>query len=325
MANAKTLRGSSQYLNSLDGQYATNALFAPRNADLRATPEMRAARAAKEASDPALDEKVRPKEVKANLFNIDSFRSEILNQGVLPTHSFILLMNDTGSGAANKMVALRCESVSIPGVNLLLQDVTRFGYGPITRMPHAAQYNTLTLNFIVDEQARIHKYFNDWTHKIINHKSRGGSEMNKATDNQMYPYQVGYKRQYAMAQMSLLVADRKENRVMECLFFDAFPIVVNDINLSWGEQDTPMRLSVTMSFTDVEFVYVQRDPTAENPTSYTSMIDPINEQPPSQARAKKSLLGKLINNVGKAAATSVIDGIIEDTERKVYNTLNRLF
>ena len=257
---------------------------------------------------------------KPSMFNIAGFRSEIEGRGVLPTHSFILLMNS--SPETNKMVGMRCESVSIPGVNLLLQDVTRFGYGPITRMPHAAQYNTLTLNFIVDEKAEIHKYFNDWTHKIINHKSRGGSEMKKATDNGMYPYQVGYKNNYAMAQMSLLVADRKQKKVLECLFFDAFPIVVNDINLSWGEQDTPMRLSVTMSFTDVVFEYVGGKRDVDSPTSY---FDPENEETPAQARAKKSFLGKLFNNIGQAAATSVVDGIIEDTERSVYRLIDNIF
>lgn len=118
------------------------------------------------------------------VFNIDTFRAEIAGRGVLPTHSFILFMNGAFFASEsqanykyqNKMITMRCESVSIPGVNLLLQDVTRFGYGPITRMPHAAQYNTLTMNFIVDENGAIHKFFNDWTHRIINHKSKGAAK-----------------------------------------------------------------------------------------------------------------------------------------------------
>lgn len=267
------------------------------------------------------------------VFNIDTFRAEIAGRGVLPTHSFILFINGAFFASEsqanyqyqNKMITMRCESVSIPGVNLLLQDVTRFGYGPITRMPHAAQYNTLTMNFIVDENGAIHKFFNDWTHRIINHKSKGGSEMTVADDdNGMYPYQVGYKKNYAIPQMSLLVADRKQSQVMECLFFDAFPIVVNDINLSWGEQDTPMRLSVTMSFTDVEFKYAEFENKAPGPLE-TSDFDPTSEETPAQSRAKRSLLGKLINNVGKAAAKSVVDGVIENTERSVYRLIDNIF
>lgn len=264
------------------------------------------------------------------MFTIDTFRNEIAGRGVLPTHSFILFINGAffdqeaanGYQYQNRMIAMRCESVSIPGVNLLLQDITRFGYGPITRMPHAAQYNTLTLNFVVDENGAIHKFFNDWTHRVINHKSKGGSEMTVANDKGIYPYQVGYKKNYALPQMSLLVADRKQSTVMECLFFDAFPVVVNDVNLSWGEQDTPMRLSVTMSFTDVAFEY----PFIEGGQPLaTSDFDPKNEQTPAQAKAKKSLLGKLANNVGKAAAKSVVDGIIENTERSVYRLVDNIF
>lgn len=264
------------------------------------------------------------------LFNINSFRNEIAGRGVLPTHSFIVFMNggffdqesENTYKYQNRMIAMRCESVSIPGVNLLLQDITRFGYGPITRMPHAAQYNTLTMNFIVDEDAAIHKFFNDWTHKVINHKSMGGSEMAVRNDKGLYPYQVGYKKNYALPQMSLLVADRKHSTVMECLFFDAFPVVVNDINLSWGEQDTPMRLSVTMSFTDVSFEYPFLE--GGGPLT-TSDFDPKNEQTPAQANAKKSLFGRLANNIGKAAAQSVVDGIIESTERSVYRLVDNIF
>lgn len=279
---------------------------------------------------PAADEQQPAIVVTApKMFNIQSFRNEIAGRGVLPTHSFILFINGSflNPEAANtyqyqnRMIAMRCESVSLPGINMLLQDITRFGYGPITRMPHAAQYNTLTMNFIMDENAAIHKFFNDWTHRVINHKSKGGSEMTVANDKGMYPYQVGYKSNYAIPQMSLLVADRKQSTVMECLFFDAFPVVVNDINLAWGEQDTPMRLSVSMSFTDVAFEY----PFIEGggPLA-TSDYDPANETTPAQARAKRSLFGRLADKVGRVAAQSVVDGIIENTERSVYRLVDNI-
>ena len=333
MSNEETRRRSNQ---ALDGQTAVNALFAPRGADLRASPELRAARAAAEGTQPPAAERLasatstEPQIVVSGVrpFNINSFRNEIAGRGVLPTHSFILFINgnfispeSNAYNYQNRMIAMRCESVSIPGVNLLLQDVTRFGYGPITRMPHAAQYNTLTMNFIVDENGGIHKFFNDWTNRIVNHKSKGGSEMTVANDRGMFPYQVGYKKDYAIPQMSLIVADRKQANVIECLFFDAFPIIVNDVNLSWGEQDTPMRLSVSMSFTDVEFTY----PFLEEGPLATSDFDPAAESTPAQAKAKRSLLGKLSNNVGRLAAQSVVDGIVESTERSFYRIFDNIF
>lgn len=275
-------------------------------------------------------------------FNIDTFRNEIGQNGVLPTHSFILFINSNfipgilGNEQTAQdrhkhggdMLAMRCDTASIPGVNLMLNDtVSEFGYGPITRMPYAAQFNVLNLNFVVDEAAHILKFWDVWMNKVVFHRSKGGRAMRNSNYNQSSdptrledvagyaPYEVGYKRGkggYAIPQMTLHVYDRKQLNVMEITFYDAFPIQKNDINLSWGEQDTPMRFQVALTYTDFDVKYSK----IASSTQYTS-----EEIVVDAPRRKESLAGKLKDNV----STAVTEGISEGLNRSWNRALNKIF
>lgn len=269
---------------------------------------------------------------KTRGFNIDTFRNEIGRNGVLATHSFVLFINTNFipgimptniDGDGGDMLAMRCDNASVPGVNLMLNDtISRYGYGPLTRMPYAAQFNVLNLNFIVDEAAHILKFWDEWMNKVVYHRSKGARQMNVAAGQQQEaqklqsvtgyrPYEVGYKSDYAIPQMTLQVYDRKQFKVMEIVFYDAFPIQKNDINLSWGEQDTPMRFQVALTYTDFDVTYSKllsnEEYTTDSPDADGAIV--------VEGRRKNSLVGKLRDNVVKSTVDAVGESLVRGISR----------
>lgn len=270
----------------------------------------------------ALEKEMQAK--KGGSFNIDTFRSEIAAKGILPTTHFLLFIDPNFGGARNQgrsatanTLAMRCEAATIPGVSLMMQDVIKYGYGPISRMAHAVQYPMLTLTFIMDQEGAVHKFFKDWIGKVIRHDSKAGMDLRDRRKDGMYPYQVGYKRGaggYAIPQMTLAVFDRQLTRIINCTFYDVFPVQLNDIQLSWGEQDTPVRFSVTLTFTDMDVEHEQlvdeKDPNAQG-------VDPNNDQTRQQQNRRRNFISRLGSAVNKSIGTSVVDGITEEGVRLV--------
>ena len=261
---------------------------------------------------------------KPGSFNINTFRGEIAAKGILPTTHFILFIDPNFGGARNQgrsatadTLAMRCEAASIPGVSLMLQDIIRHGYGPITRMAHAVQYPMLTLTFIMDQEGAVHKFFKDWIGKVIRHDSKAGMDLRDKRKDGMYPYQVGYKRGdngYAIPQMTLAVFDRQLTRVINCTFYDVFPVQLNDIQLSWAEQDTPVRFAVTLTFTDIDVEHEQLvDDNDPNPQSE----DPNNEESGVQRKRKRNFFGRLGGAVSRTLGPSVFGGLAEESVRFV--------
>ena len=276
------------------------------------------------AAQPPAAEKKQESKRKPGTFNIDTFRGEIAAKGILPTTHFLLYMDPNFGGARNQgrsatadTLTMRCEAATIPGVSLMMQDVIKYGYGPISRMPHAVQYPMLTLTFIMDQEGAVHKFFKDWTGKVIRHDSKAGTDLRDKRKDGMYPYQVGYKKGsggYAIPQMTLAVFDRQLTRVVNCTFYDVFPVQLNDIQLSWGEQDTPVRFSVTLTFTDMD---VEHEQLVDEKDTNAQGVDPNNDQTRQQQNRKKRFLDRLGSAVNKSLGPSVVDGIAEEGVRLV--------
>lgn len=267
-------------------------------------------------------------EKNRNSFNINNFRAEIIRAGILPAHSFLLYINPRevpGSTVTANALVLRMENAQIPGVSLMLQDVFRYGYGPNIRMPHGAQYNVMTVTFLVDGAAENYKFFYDWLNLVVNHESKGGGTMTEQNPKtKMYPYQVGYKRAtasgggYALGQMNLGIYDRSNNKAINVTFYDVYPFTLSDLDLKWSDENTPIRATVQFAFTDLTMTF---DKSAEM-ADIISAENPQNEI--ASIKKKKdgilSALGRQVQ-VGKQAA---VDGVMEEGARTVERTVSKV-
>lgn len=201
------------------------------------------------------------KKATGSAFSINEFRTELNYNGVLRQHSYLVVFNNPAilNGATNflegytgsdrtdtRFLTLRCDSVTVPGVNFFTtEDIRRYGYGPVERRPYLPTFNPITLSFIVDKQAKVIEYFYAWTNGIVDHDvSRG------VVNNQTKPYFLNYKNKYISKSMSIWVYDENFMKQYLITLRDVYPITITDTPLSWGDGEV-MKFNVTLQYTDM--------------------------------------------------------------------------
>jgi hypothetical protein len=159
-------------------------------------------------------------------FNIGRFRAEVSGaDSVLPTHSFLVVFAPmpwaiqkfpTAAGNLDSILTMRCDNVVLPSINLLQeQNIRRYGFGPVENVPYGVNVGDFTLQFIVDKNAFVVQFFEEWLNKIVNRDSFGGANMNNVLPGGRKPYEIAYKDTYACSSINVFVYDRSQNNVME--------------------------------------------------------------------------------------------------------------
>jgi hypothetical protein len=197
----------------------------------------------------------------AGTFNIGRFRAEVSGaDSVLPTHSFLVVFapmiwtrSKFSAQNLDSLLTMRCDNVVLPSVNLLQeQNIRRYGFGPVENVAYGVNVGDFTLQFIVDKNALVIEYFEEWLNLIVNRDSFGGANMNNNNlKNGRKPYEIAYKDTYSCPNVNVFVYDRAQNQVMTYNIYDVFPTGIQSMNMSWSEENTLMKLNITFSFTDL--------------------------------------------------------------------------
>ena len=183
-------------------------------------------------------------------FSISDFKTNMDKRGVIRNHSYMLMVNPppTLSSYDTAQLTLRCDSVNMPGINLMTQDgLYRYGYGPAEVMPHNVAFTPLTASFIVDRAASQYTFFNLWMNKIFDMDMQGGILRNDPNSSGGQPYEVEYKDNYA-TNMNLFVYNETTDRVIELTFQEAYPMIMQDTMLGWATTGDVVRLQVTFAY-----------------------------------------------------------------------------
>lgn len=152
-----------------------------------------------------------------------------------------------------------CEAVNLPGYGVQTQRVNRWTYGPSEGRPYAPLYNPLTLSINLDGQGQLLKFFNSWMQLIMPHDWYNGS-ISQLSNYGYGRYDNGgalYGRQYELAYKSDYACDfiitvyNNQGDEM-CVYFvkEAFPVLVNDIEMNHNDQQKIAKLQVTMDYLD---------------------------------------------------------------------------
>lgn len=179
---------------------------------------------------------------------ISGFRSTINNlNGLQRTNHFYvtipnppILQGDIGP----ILLPFLTESATLPGVSLSTTEIRRYGYGPTEKKPYAPTFVDQQMNFLGDGSGLVHKFFYKWLNGIVKFDEfpRGYPGYNKVR-----PFEVEYKRQYAV-DITITTVDEVERKIIEVKLFDAFPVAMGDVSLGWGQTDSYMTLPITFSF-----------------------------------------------------------------------------
>ena len=150
---------------------------------------------------------------RPNLYSVEFFPKFIPQNGSLDT------------------VLLFCEQTELPGYTLDVQP--SFTYTNNTRyIPTAVQYNQQYLSFYVDGQMHVKNFFDTWFQLIINRE--GGS--------------FSFPSIYC-TDITIYKLDKDNNRKYKVTLLDAYPVVMESIQLGYGMMGDVSRLPIVFQYT----------------------------------------------------------------------------
>ena len=211
-----------------------------------------------------IDQESRPES-----FNINTFRSEILENDVLQTHSYLVTFAPFRAGfkenepltafVTNKRntLVMRCENVVLPSPALLEEEnIRRYGYGPVEKVPYGVQFSDVTMTWLVDNRSEIIDFFNQWMNTIVLHNSpntlmeSGGLRQPglEAYD----PFELGYKDAYTNPIVRIYVYNKQNQTTTTYEMYDVFPLNIQAMNLSWADENETQKLTITFAYTNMK-------------------------------------------------------------------------
>ena len=104
---------------------------------------------------------------------INEFVSLVRTEGLARSNRFIVYIYpplSVSSRIDSTKLRLYCESVSLPGMNLLTNPVTT--YGEQREVVYNRSYEPVNLEFMLDQGMDIKRFFDDWQQQIIHPQSR---------------------------------------------------------------------------------------------------------------------------------------------------------
>ena len=255
----------------------------------------------------------------AQSFNINSFRSEVLENDVLSTHSYLVSFSPFRAGfdenapltrfVTNKRntLILRCENVVLPTSSLLEEEnIRRYGYGPVEKVPYGIQFSDVTMTWLVDKNSELIEFFNQWMNTIVMHDSpntlmRGGL---KRPGLGLYsPFEIGYKDAYTNPTVKITVYNKQNETTTIYEMYDVFPMNIQAMNLSWADENELQKLTVTFAYTNMKV----RAPRANDDLPQENFVA-SGRIPPLMER-----LERIDNSGGRAAADTAAPPANEST------------
>jgi hypothetical protein len=205
-------------------------------------------------------------------FDIERFKAYIEEDGILQTNKFDVTIflqgplanyriNDqAGNSDSNRQTSrdltYRCIAASLPGMVIRTSDVNRYGLGIFEKMPFSANYTDIDLTFICDRYGLAYSFWYTWFNYIFGmNGATSQSNIFGQTNNDSISklrgsyYTAEYKDNYA-ATVNITVYDTEGLEGIRTTLLKAYPISINDIPLSWGDNNNLVKLSVKMTFTE---------------------------------------------------------------------------
>lgn len=128
-------------------------------------------------------------------------------------------------------IQLRCESVTLPGINLSTIQDTNI-YGPTRDIVEGVTYaEEVSMTFAASSDLEERVFFERWQKNAYNPQT----------------WNIGYYNDYVGA-VEIYLLDKQDQRRYGLKLWDAFPKNINGTDLSYGSQNENIKITVGMSF-----------------------------------------------------------------------------
>lgn len=151
--------------------------------------------------------------------------------------------------STQEVLGFFCADINLPGVSLATTEIRRQGIGPFEKKPYAPIMVDSTFQFMVDGEGFISQFFFEWVRYILNY-SMGNKGMNGLAYS-MNAYEVDYKVNYAV-DIVIEVFDKSGRLIKVYTLYEAYPLQLGEVQMSYASIDEVMRLPVTFTYRDFE-------------------------------------------------------------------------
>lgn len=156
------------------------------------------------------------------------------------------------NNSTQEVLSFFCTDINLPGVSLATTEIRRHGIGPFEKKPYVPIMADTTFQFIADGEGFITQYFHEWIRYIINY-SMGDKGMNGRRYS-LNAYEVDYKVNYS-TDIIIQIFDKTSRLVKEYTLYEAYPLQIGEVQMSYASTDELMRLPVTFTFRDFEVLH----------------------------------------------------------------------
>ena len=145
-----------------------------------------------------------------------------------------------------------CESVNMPGINIIPADYARQGYGILDRRPINAVVPEVAATFLVDGKGESLKFFQKWMSNVVNYDSlpkNADSEGNEVQFSDVM-YRDNYLCTLQIFMYSPIGKTREgqdlgaSGQIVQWTGLECWPFTMGDVALAWGQNDDLARVTV---------------------------------------------------------------------------------
>lgn len=191
------------------------------------------------------------------MFNLADFKSYLSKTGTLPTNRFAVeipvpkvlfgaevVVNNwrRPMPGFSEDLQFRAESITAPGVTLDMTNVNRYGIGPIQKFPFNANFTPVSITFLADKDSLVWIFFYNWLNNIFSYSY---DDANPNAD--FLRYRANYMVDYVV-DPKINVYDYDGVLSTTIQLIDAYPISMNEVNLSWSDNNQLMHITVSFAY-----------------------------------------------------------------------------
>ena len=192
-----------------------------------------------------------PNRYEVNLFPPSSGK---IGAGSSLLNAAASVIGQSPQGGDARGVGLRCESVTLPGINLATAQDTNV-YGPTRDIVEGVTYaEEVAMSFQASSDLEERVFFENWQRAAYNPQT----------------WNVGYYKDY-VGFVDIYLLDKQDQRRYGLKLWDAFPKSINGTDLSYGSQNENIKIGVNMSFR----YWTPLDQNQSGPNIMNNIIDTV--------------------------------------------------
>lgn len=155
----------------------------------------------------------------------ENFISRIRKTGMPTASKFFVFVPGLGSSS----IMMMCDATSIPGQNLMTNDV-RIN-GELTEMPYGIIYPTVAMSFYIDNSMTIKRNLDAWLKQVYDKDARS----------------VGYYSNFTR-QVDVFLTDASGQVIYCSRLNECYPKSMSDIHLSYSSANAIIKIDVTLAY-----------------------------------------------------------------------------